>query len=226
MAKPGRRNSEKTGGEKTGEEEAAPKRAPARKPAAQTETRRARAGTPGARRARSTSARCFCAAFAVCASIRDAAKAARITRRQHYNWLKDPAYAARFADIKAEACQSLEDEAVERATRGVFEPNVFQGKFVYPQEEVVTAAVVGPRGGIVEPERREWRDVPGALPFGIWRKSDTLLIHLSRGLMPEKYGMRGALEVYGPQGGPIEIVERLNAGRARLAAMSKPETAA
>jgi len=35
--------------------------------------------------------------------------------------------------------------------------------------------------------------------------------------MPEKYG-RQALEVTGPQGGPIEIVERLNAARLRIAA--------
>jgi hypothetical protein len=159
----------------------------------------------------------FLQAYAVCASVRDAARAARISRRQHYEWMRDPEYARRFQEMKAQASQALEDEAVERATRGVYEPNVFQGKFIYPQYEHITPAVLGPRGGIVEPERREWRDVPDARPLGVWRKSDTLLIHLLRGFLPEKYNMRGAFEVSGPGGGPIEIVERLNAARRRAA---------
>ena len=122
--------------------------------------------------------------------------------------------------MKTEAAQSVEDEISERAMRGVFEPYVFQGRLTYPQEEyIVTPAVIGPRGGIREPEVRAWRDVPGAPPLGIWRKSDSLLIHLSRGLMPEKYGVRGAVELTGPGGGPLEleIVRRLHAARARAA---------
>lgn len=111
-----------------------------------------------------------------------------------------------------------------RAFRGVYEPTVFQGKFTYPQEEVVTPAVMGPRGGIKEPERREVRDVPGAPPIGIWRKSDAILIHLSKGFMPEKYGMRGQLELTGAQGGPIELVERLHAARARAAARNAKQS--
>jgi hypothetical protein len=163
----------------------------------------------------------FLAAYAECGSIRDAAKAARIERSAHYRWLKaDPDYFARFQEADAHATQSLEDEAMERAMRGVFEPNVFQGRFLYPQEEYIEKpAVIGPRGGIREPEVRAWRDKPGAQPFGIWRKSDALTALLLRGRLREKYGMHGALELSGPGGGAIEIVQRLNAGRARVAAL-------
>ena len=196
---------------------------PKSKPVAEPEAQKPVAPAPKPARSRQTRTidkrAAFLAAYGIAASIDAACKAAKIDRKQHYRWLKgDADYAARFRDVKTEAADALEDEAVERAMRGVYEPNVFQGRFIYPQEEVVTPAVLGPRGGIVEPERREWRDVPGAMPFGIWRKSDTLLIHLLRGFMPEKYGYRGQFELSGPAGGPMEIVERLNAGRARVAA--------
>jgi hypothetical protein len=130
----------------------------------------------------------------------------------------DADYHVRFRETQLRAAQALEDEAIERASIGVFEPNVFQGRYVYPQEEyVVKEAVLGPRGRVIEPEVRSWRDVPGASPLGLWKKSDALLMFLLRGFMPEKYGMWGAFELVGPQRGPIEIVERLNAGRSRMA---------
>jgi hypothetical protein len=188
-----------------------PKRPPAAPPKPKPRPKRRQTRTVDKRRA-------FLAAFAVSASISGAAAAAKVDRGQHYDWLRtDPTYAPRFQEAKAQAAQAVDDEIVERAMRGVYEPNIFQGKFVYPQEEVITPAVIGPRGGVIEPECREWRDVPGALPLGVWKKSDTLLIHLSRGLMPEKYGFRGAMELTGAAGGPIEIVERLNRARARAA---------
>src|SRR5215831_1777116 len=99
--------------------------------------------------------RAFLAAYAECASIKGAAKAAGIHRQRHYEWLCDPDYFNQFEETKAIAGQEIEDEAVERAMVGVFEPNVFQGHFVYPQEEyVVKPAVLGPRGAILEPEVR------------------------------------------------------------------------
>jgi hypothetical protein len=162
----------------------------------------------------------FLAAYAVCASLRMAGKAAHINLRRHYEWMKDAAYSARFQEAKTEAAQALEDEAIERATVGVFEPNVFQGRFCYPQEEyVVTPAVIGPRGAIREPEVRAWRDKPGARPLGTYRKSDALMMMMLRGAMPGKYRQSAALELSGPGGGPIEIVKRLQAAHARMAAL-------
>jgi hypothetical protein len=154
--------------------------------------------------------------------VRQAAKAAGVNHHQHYKWMDDPAYFAAFQQAKTRAAQALEDEAVERAMVGVFEPNIFQGRFIYPQEEYVeTPAVIGPRGGIREPEVRAWRDVPGAPPLGVYKKSDALMLRLLSGFMPEKYRANASVELSGPHGGPIEIVQRLNAARARMAAKAR-----
>jgi hypothetical protein len=66
-----------------------------------------------------------------------------------------------------------------------------------------------------------WRDVPNAKPFGVWRRSEALMIRLLAAFMPEKYGRHTQIELSGPGGGAIEIVQRLNAGRARVAARAK-----
>jgi hypothetical protein len=170
----------------------------------------------------------FLAAFKVCASLTEAAAAIGIDRGQHYEWLrKDAKYAAAFEAAKEAAAQSLEDEAVTRARVGVYEPNVYQGKFVYPREEyeiepAKPAADWKDDGG----ERPEtpavmgWRDVPGAPPIGVWKKSDGLMMFLLRGFLPGKYRQQASVELTGAGGGPVElsIVERLNAARNRLAA--------
>jgi hypothetical protein len=202
---------------------AAKKKAPPRKPAAKPKPAKRK---PAPRTPRIDKRSAFLAAYAECGSIRDASKAARIERSAHYRWLKaDPDYFARFQEADAHATQSLEDEAMERAMRGAFEPNVFQGRFLYPQEEYIEKpAVIGPRGGIQQPEVRAWRDKPGAQPLGIWRKSDALTALLLRGRMREKYGMHGSMELTGPGGGPLEIVQRLNAARARMAARTAGES--
>jgi hypothetical protein len=162
----------------------------------------------------------FLAAYVVCASIRTAARAAHINPRSHYDWLRDrPEYAPRFKQAKAEAAQSLEDEATRRAMVGVFEPNVFQGRWTYPQEEYeIEPAVLGRGGKVLTPAKIGVRDVPGSRPLGVWKKSDMLLALRLRAEMPERYRQYGSMELTGPGGGPIEIVQRLNAGRARVAA--------
>ena len=76
-------------------------------------------------------------------------------------------------------------------------------------------AVVDRKGRVIQPARTEWRDKPGAKPFGIYRKSDAMLMFWLRGWRPQRYRPAAHVEVSGPDGGAIEIVERLNAGRER-----------
>lgn len=185
---------------------------PAAKPAA------AKRAQPAKRTSRTIDHKsAFLAAYSICASIRHAAKAAHVNRRRHYEWLAEQGsdYPARFKQARIEAVQSLEDEATYRAMVGVFEPNVYQGRWLYPQEEYE-----------VEPKTRfkpavmGWRDVPGSKPIGTWKKSDALIMFRLRGELPDKYRQYGSMELTGPGGGPIEIVERLNAARARVAALA------
>ena len=164
----------------------------------------------------------FLAAFVVTASVSAAAEAAEMDRGQHYEWLRsDPDYALRYAEARLQAGDQLEGSASERAMVGVFEPNVFQGRFIYPQEEyVVKEAVLDKRGRVIEEEERATRDVPGAQPFGVWKRSEMLHALLLRGFLPERYRQAGQFELTGPGGGAIavEIVERLNRARSRTSA--------
>ena len=62
-----------------------------------------------------------------------------------------PDYFSQFEDRKA--AQAIEDEEVERAMVGVFEPNLFQGRFCYPQEKYVARpAVTASDGSVIEAE--------------------------------------------------------------------------
>jgi len=70
--------------------------------------------------------RALLAAFRETASISRAAAMAEVRRTSHYDWMKDPAYAAAFNEAREQAAQVLEDEAVRRAHEGVEEP-IFQG---------------------------------------------------------------------------------------------------
>jgi hypothetical protein len=131
-------------------------------------------------------AKAFLAAYRVTASITGAAKAAHMERDLHYRWLKeDENYRKAFDQAKEEAAQSLEDEAVRRATEGDFEPNVFKGKFCYAESDYVEDLE-----GKITLKR-------GAKPLGIYRRSDTLLQFLLKGLRPEKYrdSFKGELTV-------------------------------
>ena len=157
----------------------------------------------------------FLAAYAACASITQAAKAAGVDRRAHYDWQRqDPQYPARFEQAYQESNHALEDSAVERAMIGVFEPNVFQGKFVYPEREVIIPATAG------YPERVELKPIPGARPHGVYKRSEMLHALLLRGRMRERYGSFGTVEVSGLGGGAIPIAD------ANLARLTDDELAA
>jgi len=72
--------------------------------------------------------RAFLAAFRETGSVTVAARAARVSKNAHVKWMKDPEYAAEFEKARAEAAQSLEDEAVRRAREGWKEPVFYRGK--------------------------------------------------------------------------------------------------
>jgi hypothetical protein len=152
--------------------------------------------------------RAFLAALAITGSITESARAVKIDRSLHYDWLKlDPLYPARFADARAMGDDAMEDEVTYRANHGVFVPNVYQGLFRYPQEQYeITPAI--PAGDWKDEKPVEavpavmgWRDVPGAAPIGTWVKSDALLMFRQRGAFA-KY-RQNFTEVTGKGGGPV-----------------------
>ena len=143
----------------------------------------------------------FLAAFRASASITKAAKAAKITRHLHYDWLADdPEYAAAFDAAKEDAAQTLEDEAVRRAHAGVDEPVIYQGGLCYEWDEVIDKDT-----GEVTRKRK-------TKPLSTRKFSDVLLMFLLKGFRPEKYRDNSKVEITGT----VDIVERLAAARKRL----------
>lgn len=63
--------------------------------------------------------RAFLLAFGQLGSIKAAAEQVGIDRGTHYDWMREPAYAADFAEAQLRAARELEDEAVRRATATV-----------------------------------------------------------------------------------------------------------
>jgi len=73
--------------------------------------------------------RAFLEAFACGGSIRLAAEAAKVSRRNHCRWLKCcPKYAEAFEDARERAIETMEAEARRRAVEGVQEAVYYEGK--------------------------------------------------------------------------------------------------
>ncbi len=134
----------------------------------------------------------FLAAYAKCGNVTEAARLAKVARSQHYEWMEDSEYAAAFANAHHEACDLLEAEARRRAVEGVQEPVVYQGECSYKPDSL---------------GRRTNRILT------IRKYSDVLLIFLMKGAMPDKYRDNVKHEI----SGNVNLIERLAAGRARVA---------
>ncbi len=72
----------------------------------------------------------FLKAYAEAGTISAAAKAARITRRLHFKWMKEPEYAEKFCEAQEMAHDKLEQEARRRAVEGWTEPIFYEGVHV------------------------------------------------------------------------------------------------
>jgi len=150
----------------------------------------------------------FLKCVAITGQITKAALMCQLDRSLHYDWMRlDPAYPDRFAQAKAMGEDAWEDEATSRAMDGVYVPNVFQGKFIFPVEayEITPAVPAGDwkdEGAKPEtPAVMGWRNVPGALPLGTWVKSDNLLTTLLKG-SKAKY-RQNFTELTGKDGAPL-----------------------
>jgi hypothetical protein len=71
----------------------------------------------------------FLAAYAETCSITSAARAAKLNRSAHYDWLaSDEEYRKAFAKAHEQAADALEDEAVRRAHEGTEKPITVAGE--------------------------------------------------------------------------------------------------
>lgn len=77
-------------------------------------------------RAQKVRKRRFLEAMARVGTIHGASRETGIHRSVHYEWMKDPEYAAAFAEAEEAAIDAMEAEARRRAVEGVTRP-VYQG---------------------------------------------------------------------------------------------------
>lgn len=156
----------------------------------------------------------FLAAFALTASITKAAECAGVDRVLHYRWLKEiDGYPALWADAQTEAAQTLEDEAIRRAHEGVAKPVIYQGELCFPWLEKI------------DPETGEVTRKRADEPLAIREYSDNLMMFLLKAHNPDRFRDNSKVELTGANGGPIEIVERLNAARRRMAELKSTKDA-
>jgi transposase len=96
----------------------------------------------------------FLAAVEEWPSIRQAAKAAGISRSTHYEWMNDPEYEALFKEAVKRGNQALHDEAVERARDGKSDTMLIfllKGAFPDKYRERWSGEVTGPNGAPLIP---------------------------------------------------------------------------
>lgn len=129
----------------------------------------------------------FLAAIRAYPNITEAAKAAGIDRRAHYQRLeRDPAYKERFLSAYREGIEALEDAAIRRAQRGVRKLVVYHGAPV-----MVPKDPNDPEGPKVWLYEREY--------------SDQLMSLLLKGKKPDVYSERVKQEISGEGGGPVKV---------------------
>ena len=119
-----------------------------------------------ASRLTSTKRKLFLEAYPHCGAITLAARAAGVSETLHYDWLKDPEYAAAFAEAEKQAIAHLEAELFRRVYEGTEEPVIYQGELCYRKDKT---------GKLTDK------------PLTIRRKNDTLLIFALKGKKPDVY---------------------------------------
>lgn len=143
-----------------------------------------RATVPAATRARQ---KAFLAVYSETANIRASARAAKISRRTHYDWMeKDARYRTTFEAAGDDATDFLEREAVRRGAEGLR-----RYKFTGKGEKVMW---LNPHTGVEE----HYYEV---------EYSDLLLRFMLQARRPDVY--RERREVTGVGGGPVEHTMKL-----------------
>lgn len=147
----------------------------------------------------------FLAAFRKLGTVACAARAAGTARASHYEWLRDDAeYAAAFEQANEEFIESLEAAVIESATRGIEEPVIHLGHLCFEPLRDENGQLVRDAEGNPQYSKQ---------PLTVRKRSDVAAFFLLKAKRPNIYREHQTIE----HTGSIEIIDRLAAGRARVA---------
>ena len=146
----------------------------------------------------------FLAAYARTGNISTASRLANVARSRHYEWMKEPEYAAAFAEAREEAIETLEEQVWKSATVGFEEPVIYQGKLCFEPLRDRNGEIVLDETGLPKSSK---------IPLTIRKRNDVAAFFLLKALKPEKYRENVQVE----HSGGVNLVELLAEGRARLA---------
>lgn len=127
--------------------------------------------------------RAFLTAYSKTANIIRSCEFAKIDRSTQWHWMRDPDFAKAFETAKAMGCESLEAEAIRRATEGVQRLKFYEG------EPIMVPAL--DKSG--RPITKNGQQV--LVPYVEHEFSDTLLIFLLKGANPSKYREKSDVNV-------------------------------
>lgn len=159
-------------------------------------------GNEARQKATSKKRRAFLAAYAVTGNISTACDAAQVDRGTHYKWLENEDYKVQFYDAQMKSAESLEAEARRRAQAGVHRLKFHQGNpIMVPCPSGDWECAIGHRGPRGERSEVGWEcplcetpQQPVMVPYVEHEYSDTLLIFLLKGVLPEKYRERAEIK--------------------------------
>jgi hypothetical protein len=162
--------------------------------------------------------RAYLAGIAATCNHAHAAKAANVSRSNHYLWLREPEYAAAFKIAWERGIDFLEAEAVRRATEGTRKPVFHAGRRAMDLK-------VDENGEVVYKRDKDGVMKAVPVPAFIVEKSDTLLMFLLNGARPQTYRQRTSMEHTGADGKPLfglaqldELIDRYRADKPVAAA--------
>ena len=136
----------------------------------------------------------FLEAYGECGNLTAAAKACKIDKRRHVDWMKEEEYPGEFAAAKERYCDLLRAELHDRIFRGIPEPVIYQGQLQFEP--------LRKNGAIVRDKNGNPR--LSNVPLVVWKKSDVLLMFEAKKHMPE-YREHYNHEHSGAGGAPIAI---------------------
>ncbi len=109
--------------------------------------------------------------------------------------MEEPDYQLKFEAVVPEAAGFLEDRAVRYAARGVFEPEVYKGKYCYEPRERIRCTLADGTEAFKDKLPKKHAKViserivmtPDGKQIGVWRPDTKLLAILLSAWLPAKY---------------------------------------